>query len=375
MTNQAPNPNSQQIAERWSSLVTRAWALIGHRRLVIPLLVALCACWSTHSYAQTTQPSSSSVLSQISSESQKLFKQVHPSLVIVQMPSPKWLKLMMEENDPLRRWDGRIDPALQRRLMQQQQATANLGPATMPSVPDPSGQNQGDRQVDSAPRFLGLVVHPGDHVVVPMFVERETVVDQPITVIVSGKPVLAKYVGADLKTNLTVLRLNESAGKPADLGTKPGLGALVMALNANGESGQLLVWTGGMQESTVVVTVDGRIAGFSRAGQFLSGENSKVVIDQLIQFGAVKRATLGVWLQQFSRPDGSTGVGIAKVLEDSPAARGGLKAGDTVVSLNGQLMTDVPTFAAAIAGGKGTTAVEVSRDGKIINCTVTLAQE
>jgi S1-C subfamily serine protease len=329
--------------------------------------IVACLVLVATTAAQTTQPSS--ILSQISDESQKLFQQVQPSLVTVQMPSPRWLTLMMEQNDPLHRWDGKIDPALQRRLMQQQ-ATANLGPGTQPTT-----QSTGDRQVETPPRYLGLVINQEGFVVVPMFVERETVVDQPINVVVSGQPVRAKYVGADRKTNLTVLKLEESAGKSADLGGKPALGSLVMALNANGESGQLLLWTGGMEENTVVVSVDGKIAGFSRGGQFLSGDNSKVVIDQIIRFGGVKRATLGVWLQGFVRPDGSSGVGIAKVLEDSPAAKGGLVAGDVILTLNGQPMTDVPTFAAAIAAGKGATPIDVFRDGKIVHCIVVLAQE
>jgi len=345
-----------------------------NRNSLIGLLILGCViCCSP--IAQTTQPtippvSGRSILQQISAESERLFESVRPSLVVVQMPAPKWLKLMMEENDPLHRWDGKIDPALQRRLMEQQKATAKLAPGNSPST-----QPSTDTQVDLAPRYLGLVVNTDGCIVVPMFVEHETVGDQPIDVIAGGKPMKAKFVGADRKTNLTVLKIDGFSGQPAKLGDKPGAGALVMALAATGDSGQLIIWTGGMQENTIVLSVDGKVAGFSRAGQFLSGENSKVIIDQLIQFGAVKRATLGVWLQQFLQEDGTPGVRIVKVQENSAAARGGLMEGDIIVSLNAQPMADVPTFAAAIAAGKGETPIEVIRNGRTVQCNVVLLQD
>jgi hypothetical protein len=333
------------------------------------LMLLLTGCLlCSDAFAQTTQPSS--ILQQISVESEKLFQSVRPGLVVVQMPAPRWLTLMMEQNDPLRRWDDKIDPALQKRLMELQRGTANLTPGTAPAT-----QPATDTQVSPPPRFLGLMVNSDGHLVIPMYVEREVFADRPVDVFVGGKTVKAKFVGSDRKTNLTVLKLDDYSGKTVDLGEKPGEGALVMALSATGESGQLVVWTGGMEENTVVLSVDGKVAGFSRGGQFLSGESSKVIIDQLIKYGAVKRATLGVWLQQFASADGATGVKIVKVQEDSAAAKGGLQAGDVIVSLDEQPMTDVPTFAAAIAAGKGATPIKVIRNGTQVECKVQLTPE
>ena len=46
----------------------------------------------------------------------------------------------------------------------------------------------------------------------------------------------------------------------------------VMVLATSGEGGQLLVWTGGIQESTIVLSCDGAIAGFT-SGERTSGRS------------------------------------------------------------------------------------------------------
>ena len=66
------------------------------------------------------------------------------------------------------------------------------------------------------------------------------------------------------------------------------------------------------------------------------------IVDQLIEFGEVRRGMLGVIMQdltpELSKAFGlkrHNGVVISKVIENSAAAEAGLKAGDVVISING----------------------------------------
>ena len=67
------------------------------------------------------------------------------------------------------------------------------------------------------------------------------------------------------------------------------------------------------------------------------------IVDQLIEFGEVRRGMLGVIMQNLTPElagafglDVNSGVVISKVMEKSAAEEAGLKAGDVVVSINGE---------------------------------------
>src|SRR5689334_5200137 len=96
----------------------------------IMLGLASTALLAVPSFAQTTAPSSSaqqpSLLQQISRETQALFESVRPSLVVVQLPPPRWATALMQEqqNQLLQKWGGQIDPRLQKRLQEETQVGA-----------------------------------------------------------------------------------------------------------------------------------------------------------------------------------------------------------------------------------------------------------
>ncbi|MCC3262541.1 PDZ domain-containing protein, partial [Paenibacillus polymyxa] len=73
-------------------------------------------------------------------------------------------------------------------------------------------------------------------------------------------------------------------------------------------------------------------------------EIARKVMDDIVKTGSVKRGWLGVEPQDvtpelaraFALPRDTTGVIIAGVMRDGPGARGGLRVGDIVQSVNGK---------------------------------------
>jgi S1-C subfamily serine protease len=145
-----------------------------------------------------------------------------------------------------------------------------------------------------------------------------------------------------------------------------------MLLSPNGDSGHLSIWTGGQQDRGLLITTGGNVGGFVRLGQYLSGDAMKPIASELIQYGKVRRAALGVLISQAETPDGQRAVRIEQVIEHSAAADGGLRDGDFILSLAGSSVSDVPSFAAAIAERNGQTDLAVLRDGQPVTVTVNL---
>ena len=110
---------------------------------------------------------------------------------------------------------------------------------------------------------------------------------------------------------------------------------------------------------------------------------AKHVADQLVAHGTVKRGGLGVELADLT-PDLAEGLGldadlrgvlIQRVIEDTPAARAGLRRGDVVVEMNGHVVGEMQKFRLTVADTPIGSRVDlvVLRDGKRIPVSVTLA--
>ncbi len=105
------------------------------------------------------------------------------------------------------------------------------------------------------------------------------------------------------------------------------------------------------------------------------------VADQLRQHGKVTRGWLGVMIQPIDADlaksfglDRPRGALVAQVQPGSPAEKGGLKAGDVILSFDGQMIDDtaqLPARVGATAIGKRV-EVEVLRDGKEKRLTVAI---
>jgi membrane-associated protease RseP (regulator of RpoE activity) len=185
--------------------------------------------------------------------------------------------------------------------------------------------------------------------------------------------VAAHFVGSDRQTNLTVIQLDSPLGSPVALvGGRPPDGALIMLLSPNGDSGHLSIWTGGQQDRGLLITTAGNVGGFVRLGQYLSGDAMKPIASELIQYGKVRRAALGVLISQAETPAGQRAMRIEQVIQNSAAAAAGLREGDFILSLAGSSVGDVPSFAAAIAERNGQTDLEILRDGQPVTVTVNL---
>ena len=274
------------------------------------------------------------------------------------------------------------------------------------------------------PNNIGLLLDNQGHVLVPQYVDRESIGDQPIHMTGAGGAQMdAKLVGSDQQTGLAVLQLIRPApgaaekpalkemspskapasevlapaldatapepvgpAKPVRLAkSKPVDGSLVLLLSPGGGTGKLGVWNGGGRDNGVVVNIDGQVAGITRYGQFLGGAACQLIADQIIRNGSVRRATLGVIITQIEKDDAlrhtqpllgdRPAVRVDEVMARSVAERGGLKQGDILLALDGEPATDIPTLAAAIAAKNGSGRLQVLRGDRVIELTVDLQQK
>ena len=126
-----------------------------------------------------------------------------------------------------------------------------------------------------------------------------------------------------------------------------------------------------------VVGINSQI--YTRSGGFM-GVSFAIPIDvamdvsnQLKSGGKVSRGWLGVVIQEVNKDlaesfglDKPAGALVAQVLDDGPAAKGGLQVGDVILSMNGQpivMSADLPHLVGALKAGSKA-SLEVVRDGK-----------
>jgi serine protease Do len=141
-----------------------------------------------------------------------------------------------------------------------------------------------------------------------------------------------------------------------------------------------------------LVNIEGKVVGVNTAILSRTGGSvgvgfaipinmARSIIDQLIKTGKVTRGWLGVMIQdvtpeiaeQFNleKPEGAL---ISQVLDDTPADKAGLKAGDVVVEFNGNPVASMNRFRANVAATTPNSKVKlvVIRDGKRRNLTLTI---
>ncbi len=199
-----------------------------------------------------------------------------------------------------------------------------------------------------------------------------------------GSTRLATLIGEDPDTDLAILKISEADFTPAKLGDAEILkiGQLVIAIgnplgfqhtvtagvvSALGRT--LEGQTGRMMDSMIqtdaalnpgnsggpLINTDGEVVGVNtatiRGAQGLcfaiSITTAKEIANQLIRFGKVKRAYLGVVMQQIDlvpklraihELPNKQALFISAVAEGSPAQKAGILSGDLILSLNNQMI-------------------------------------
>ena len=189
-----------------------------------------------------------------------------------------------------------------------------------------------------------------------------------------GSTVAAKLAGRDASTNIAILKTADSIAAPPFTATDAQLGALALAIGANGTGGVSarlgivnLVdgeWhsrRGGLIDRRIVLDIDlahreeggpvfdaaGRCLGmstFGPRGQVIVIPYATLarVVPQLVKDGHVSRGWLGVALHAVAVPDALresadqiSGMMVMSVVENGPAAQAGIVAGDIILSVDG----------------------------------------
>ena len=189
-----------------------------------------------------------------------------------------------------------------------------------------------------------------------------------------GATLTAKVAGRDSSTNIAILKAAESVAAPALPSGEARLGAIALAIGADGTGGVSarlgLVnfngpeWhssRGGLidrriildlrlasrEEGGPVVDAAGACLGMSTFGPrdqviVIPAATIQRVVPQLLKDGRIPRGWLGVALQAVAVPDAlresagqSSGLMVMSVVENGPAAQAGIVAGDIILSVDG----------------------------------------
>ena len=236
-----------------------------------------------------------------------------------------------------------------------------------------------------------------------------------------GRIVQARVVGTDPATDLAVLKVDLSGLPVAPVAADPEVrvGDVVLAIgNALGLSHTVTMGivsaTGRNDLNSLVyedfIQTDAAINAGNSGGALINARGELVgintrnldpvrgaqnigfaipislarnVMDQIIEYGSVQRSWLGATFSDI-RPtalgDGSAirrGVGFRDVVVDGPAWNAGIRQGDVVISMDGELVSDASQFELAISQRPPGSEVEleVMRQGETFQTYATLIQQ
>ena len=234
-------------------------------------------------------------------------------------------------------------------------------------------------------------------------------------VLPGGTNAKATPVGRDPGTNIALLKLDRSVTLPPTSSAEPQLGSVALAFGADRRGSArarlgivnlagpewhsragsridrrivLDVDIGRSEEGGPVLNAEGARLGFSTFGprrQVIVIPSATIdrVIPQLLQHGHVARGWLGVALQPVAVPDAlqagagqTSGLMVMSVAVDGPCAKGGVLAGDILLSVDGE---PVRRFR-RIAGGLGPESVgrevelKLIRSGAVLSLKVRITE-
>ena len=269
-------------------------------------------------------------------------------------------------------------------------------------------RNPGGRQREAQSLGSGFIISADGYVLTNNHVVADA--DEIIVRLSDRSELEAKLIGADPRTDVALLKV-EGKGLPIlKLGKSEDLkvGEWVLAIgspfgfdhsatagivSAKGRSLPNESYVPFIQTDVAInpgnsggplFNLDGEVVGinsqiFTRSGGFM-GLSFAIPIDvamdvatQLKASGKVSRGWLGVVIQEVNKDlaesfglEKPAGALVAQVLQDGPAAKGGLQVGDVILSLNGQpivMSADLPHLVGALKAGDKA-ELDVVREGE-----------
>jgi membrane-associated protease RseP (regulator of RpoE activity) len=320
----------------------------------------------------TTQPA----LASLDAEIQQLYRDAQESTVRVQVP------IRISVDHPFIKWRMQLDPELRRQL----EAPRNRGESLRMYVQAPASQPvQTTPEANRIPipspsavitvEYVGLVLNAQGDVLLPLYIDK-SYLDSPLQVSLNERlATTAKVVASDRQTSLSIVRLADATGTPCRFAASlPPTGALLLMMSPTRRAARLALWTGGQDDNAILINRNGEIAGIVRNGHPLFPSTFMPVVEQLLSSGTVRRAQLGVRIHEVPADDprrvkipalgARPAARVEEVLPDSAAATAGLQMDDMILSIGGEAVEDVATFAANIANRRGRTELLILRDGR-----------
>lgn len=264
---------------------------------------------------------------------------------------------------------------------------------SMPQMPRNPG---GGRQREAQSLGSGFIISQDGYVLTNNHVVADA--DEIIVRLSDRSELEAKLIGADARTDVALLKVEGKDLPIVKLGKSDALkvGSWVLAIgspfgfdhsvtagivSAKGRSLPNENYVPFIQTDVAInpgnsggplFNLDGEVVGinsqiFTRSGGFMGLsfaipiDVAMSVADQLKAEGKVSRGWLGVVIQEVNKDlaesfglDKPAGALVAQVLDDGPAAKGGLQVGDVILSMNGQpivMSADLPHLVGALKPG------------------------
>lgn len=243
--------------------------------------------------------------------------------------------------------------------------------------------------------------------------------DEIIVRLHDKRSLVAKLIGSDSMTDVALLKIKAKNLNPVTIGdaSKLKVGEWVLAIgspygfdhsvtagivSAKGRSLPRDVYVPFIQTDVAInpgnsggplFNLDGEVIGvnsqiYTNTGGFMGLsfaipiEVAMDVVAQIKESGRVTRGWLGVYIQEITRDlaesfglDRPKGALVSQVIEDSPAEKYGIQAGDVILEFDGKTVTDsnhLPALVGRVAVGTEV-EVKVLRDHKIKNIDVVIA--
>jgi serine protease Do len=284
------------------------------------------------------------------------------------------------------------------------------------NMPQAPRSPRGDRQREAQSLGSGFIISADGYILTNNHVVADA--DEIIVRLSDRSELQAKLVGTDPRTDVALLKVDGKNLPTVKLGDSEKLkvGEWVLAIgspfgfdhsvtkgivSAKGRTLPNDTYVPFIQTDVAInpgnsggplFNMNGEVVGinsqiFTRSGGFM-GLSFAIPIDvaldvsnQLKKDGKVSRGWLGVVIQEVNKDlaesfglDKPAGALVAQVLEDGPAAKGGLQVGDVILSMNGQpivMSADLPHLVGGLKDG-AKAKLEIIRNGKRQNLDVTI---